>query len=131
MPLIRFYAVGAVGIAVQLAALTFLKSGLHLDYLPATALAVEAALLHNFFWHERWTWADRIRSLPAGRRSRLIRFHVTTGAMSILGNLVCMQALVGWMQVPYLLANAIAIALCSGLNYLAADRLVFRPLGDS
>src|SRR5207245_237643 len=52
---LRFYTVGAAGIVVQLAALTFLKSGLHLDYLPATATAVEAALLHNFFWHERWT----------------------------------------------------------------------------
>src|SRR5258705_13257908 len=96
-PLLRFYAVGAVGIVVQLAALTFFKSGLGLDYLPATALAVEAAILHNFFWHERWTWVDRTRSLPAGRTVRLIRFHLTTGALSILGNLVFMQALAGRM----------------------------------
>ena len=130
MTLLRFYAVGAAGVVVQLAALTFLKSGLHLDYLPATALAVEAAILHNFFWHERWTWADRTRSMAAGRASRLIRFHLTTGVLSILGNLVFMEALVGRLHVPYLLANAIAIALCSVLNYVAADRLVFRPLRD-
>ena len=126
----RFYAVGSAGIVVQLVALAFLKSGLHLDYLPATALAVEAAILHNFFWHERWTWADRTRSLAAGRRGRLIRFHLTTGALSIAGNLVFMQALAGWMHVPYLPANGIAIALCSALNYLAADRVVFRPQRD-
>jgi len=131
VPLFRFYAVGAAGIAVQLAALTFFKSGLHLGYLPATALAVEVAILHNFIWHERWTWADRARAVPAGRASRLIRFHLTTGVLSILGNLLFMQALVGRMHVPYLPANAIAIALCSALNYLAADRLVFRPLRDS
>jgi dolichol-phosphate mannosyltransferase len=124
----RFYTVGAVGVGVQLAVLAFLKSGLHLDYLPATALAVEAAILHNFFWHERWTWADRTRSLAAGRGGRLIRFHLTTGAVSILGNLVFTQALAGWMHVPYLVANAIAIALCSVLNFLAADQLVFRRL---
>ena len=121
----RFYTVGAAGIVVQLAALTFLKSGLHLDYLPATALAVEAAILHNFFWHERWTWADRMQSVAAGRGGRLIRFHLTTGALSIAGNLVFMRALAGWMHVPYLLANGIAIAICSALNYFAADRLVF------
>ena len=128
MTLLRFYTVGAVGVVVQLAALTILKSGLHLDYLPATALAVEAAILHNFFWHERWTWEDRTRSTGAGRTGRLIRFHLTTGALSILGNLAFMELLVGRLGVPYLLANAIAIALCSVLNYLAADRLVFRPL---
>ena len=127
MPLLRFYAVGAVGVVVQLAALAFLTSGLHLDYLPATALAVEAAILHNFVWHERWTWADRTRSIAAGRAGRLIRFHLTNGALSILGNLAFMEVLVGRLHVPYLLANGIAIALCSVLNYLAADRLVFRP----
>jgi putative flippase GtrA len=126
---VRFYAVGAAGIIVQLAALTFLTSRLHLNYLPATALAVEAAILHNFFWHERWTWAERTRSLPAGGLRRLVRFHLTTGAVSILGNLALMQALVGRMHVPYLAANATAIALCSLLNYLAADRLVFRSPG--
>jgi putative flippase GtrA len=129
--LLRFYAVGAVGIGVQLAALAIFKSGLGLGYLPATALAVEAAILHNFFWHERWTWADRTRSLPAGRVGRLVRFHLTNGAVSILGNLALMEALAGRMHVPYLAANAIAIALCSLLNFLAADRLVFRPLRDS
>jgi len=128
--LLRFYAVGAVGIVVQLAALAIFKSGFGLGYLAATALAVEAAILHNFFWHERWTWADRTRSLPAGRAGRLVRFHLTNGAVSILGNLALMQALAGRLHVPYLAANAIAIALCSLLNFLAADRLVFRPLPE-
>jgi len=126
--LLRFYTVGAAGIGIQLAALAIFKSGLGLGYLAATALAVEAAILHNFFWHERWTWADRTRSLPEGRAGRLVRFHLTNGAVSILGNLALMQALVGRLHVPYLAANAIAIALCSVLNFLAADRLVFRPL---
>ena len=94
LPLIRFYAVGAAGIIVQLAALVFFKSFLSVDYRFATALAVEPALLHNFFWHERWTWADRTRLLPTGRGGRLIRFHLTTGALSILGNLAFMQFLV-------------------------------------
>ena len=56
---LKFNAVGAIGIAVQLAVLTLLKSGLGLNYLLATALAVEVTVLHNFFWHERFTWGDR------------------------------------------------------------------------
>lgn len=45
---LKFNAVGGMGIGVQLITLTGLKSGLHIDYLLATALAVEAAVVHNF-----------------------------------------------------------------------------------
>jgi putative flippase GtrA len=121
----RFYVVGALGIVVQLAALTLLKSGFQMDYLLATALAVEVAVLHNFFWHEHWTWADRTRRVSTGRASRLVRFHLTNGAVSVLGNLVLMQLLVGRAGVPYLYASLLSIAVCSLLNFVAADRLVF------
>jgi putative flippase GtrA len=124
-PLLRFYAVGAAGVVVQLSALALLESGFGLNYLAATALAVEAALLHNFFWHERWTWDRRPNWRAQGRAGRLIRFHLTNGIVSILGNLVFMQVLTGRLHVPYLAANAIAIGLCSALNFLAADRFVF------
>jgi putative flippase GtrA len=97
-----------------------------MSYLPATAIAVELAVLHNFFWHERWTWSDRTQASAAGQVGRLLRFHLTNGALSILMNLHLMRLLVGHFQVPYLLANVISIALCSILNYLAADHFVFR-----
>ncbi len=56
---LKFNLVGGMGIAVQLLMLVVLKTGLHLNYLIATALAVETAVVHNFLWHERFTWADR------------------------------------------------------------------------
>lgn len=52
---LKFNAVGGIGIGVQLVVLAGLKSGLELNYLLATAVAVEVAVLHNFFWHERFT----------------------------------------------------------------------------
>src|SRR6185295_2933164 len=87
---LRFYAVGLAGIFVQLAALTLLKSGFGMGYLSATAIAVEVAVLHNFFWHERWTWADRGGLSAAGKAGRLVRFHLSNGLLSILGTLVLM-----------------------------------------
>jgi putative flippase GtrA len=122
---LKFNAVGALGIGVQLAVLLALKSGFHLSYLPATALAVEAAILHNFFWHERYTWADQVqrswqRSLP-----RFLRFNLTTGGVSIVGNLALMKLMVGMGHMNYLVANGIAIALCSLANFLVSDRWVF------
>ena len=122
---LKFNAVGGLGIAVQLAVLLGLKSGFHLSYLLATALAVEAAVLHNFLWHERYTWADRVR--PSWRKSlpRLLRFNFTTGAVSILGNLLMMKLMVDLVHVNYLVANGVAIMVCSLLNFLVSEEWVF------
>jgi putative flippase GtrA len=122
---LKFNAVGAIGIAVQLAALALLVSVLRLNYLPATALAVEATVLHNFAWHERFTWADRRSVGIAQVFGRLLRFNLTNGLISIAGNLLLMRLLAGQLHVPYLLANVLTIACCAVLNFIAADRLVF------
>lgn len=123
---IKFNSVGAMGIVVQVVLLGAFAGPVGLHYLLATALAVEAAVLHNFVWHERWTWRDR--SSLDGRRAlgRLVRFNLTNGAFSILGNLIFMRVLVGSLGVHYLLANLITIAICSVLNFLVSDRFVFR-----
>jgi putative flippase GtrA len=128
---LKFNAVGALGIGVQLGVLLVLKSGLHLNYLLATALAVESAVLHNFLWHERYTWADRVQ--PSWRKSlpRLLRFNLTTGAVSITGNLALMKFLVGLCHLNYMVASAIAIALCSLANFLVSDRVVFGLVSPS
>ena len=55
----KFNLVGGIGIGVQFAALLLVKGVLHFNYMAATAIAVEAAVVHNFVWHEQFTWADR------------------------------------------------------------------------
>ncbi len=121
----KFNLVGGMGIAVQFLALFLLKSVLHFNYLAATAIAVEAAVVHNFVWHEQFTWADRVQ--PSWRRSfpRLLRFNLTNGAVSILGNLALMRMMVGQGHMNYLLANAIAIILCSLANFLVSETWIF------
>jgi putative flippase GtrA len=120
---LKFNAVGGIGIAVQLLVLTALKTGLHLNYLLATALAVEVAVVHNFLWHERFTWADRARDSGF---VRFLKFNLTTGLCSIAGNVLLMQLLVGGMAVPLLVANGIAIVVCSLFNFAMSERFVFR-----
>ena len=148
----KFNFVGGIGIGVQFAALFLVKSVLHFNYLAATAIAVEAAVVHNFVWHEQFTWVDRTRSdgwrsafsaaikpffsfralAPGAPRSRyfqsfrrLLRFNLTNGAVSILGNLALMKVMVGQGHMNYLLANAIAITLCSLANFLVSETWVF------
>lgn len=121
---LKFNLVGGLGIVVQLGCLALLRFWMH--YLAATALAVEIAVLHNFAWHERFTWKDR----PGGGRERLmrlVRFHLGNGAVSILGNIGLMWLLVGRLHMRHLVvANGIAIAVCSLLNFALGEWFVFR-----
>jgi putative flippase GtrA len=169
----KFNLVGAIGILVQFAALFFLKSVVHFNYLAATALAVEAAVVHNFVWHERYTWADRVAN-PSGAEAqnpltrliaalkrcatqnlrglqaliatqnpratqrplpmlnfcwpswrRFLRFNFTIGLVSIAGNLGVMRVMVGLGHMNYLVANGLAIVLCSLANFLVSEVWVF------
>ena len=121
----KFNLVGAIGIGVQFAALFLLKGVLHLDYLFATGVAVQAAVVHNFVWHQQFTWADRVEVSCRGSLKKFVWFNSTTGLVSILGNLALMKVMVGLGEMNYLVANAIAIALCSAANFLVSDELVF------
>ena len=120
----RFNGVGLAGFVVQMAVLTALiAAGLH--YLAATAIAVEAAVVHNFLWHERWTWRDRPVTGMA-RLDRLWRFHLLNGLVSLAGNLLIVRLLVGLLGVHPVAANAAAVLACALVNFTASDRLVFR-----
>jgi putative flippase GtrA len=122
---LKFNAVGLIGVGVQLATLALLvRLGVH--YLVATALAVETAVLHNYLWHRRWTWADRKGRATA---ASLWRFHLANGLVSIVSNLVLMRVLAGWLGLPVLPANLLAIAVTSLLNFLLGDRWVFPARG--
>ena len=128
---LKFNCVGGIGIAVQFAVLFVLKGALHLDYLMATALAVELTVVHNFIWHERFTWVDRTRNdalllSPRKWPARLLRFNLSNGAVSLVGNLALMKLLVDTGRVNYLLANGIAIVLCSLVNFLLSEEWVFQ-----
>jgi len=108
-----------------LAALVVFRSWLKLDYLLATGLAVEMAVIHNFVWHERFTWADRPAARPMQSLVRLAKFNASNGGVSIVGNLVLMRLLVGKLRFNYIVSNCVAIIVCSLLNFLLGDRFVF------
>jgi putative flippase GtrA len=123
---IKFNGVGALGIAVQLAMLALLVRNTSVHYLVATAVAVETAVLHNFFWHERWTWRTRPSGSPRRALTRLGRFHLLNGAISLVGNVVLMRILTGSLEMDPLAANIIAIMVCSIMNFAASELVVFK-----
>lgn len=120
----KFALVGAIGIGVQLSTLQLLTViGCH--YLWATGFSVEAAVLHNFVWHQAFTWRDRDASRFSETTARLIRFHLSNGAISTFGSLLLMRWLVGQLGMRVLVANLLTIMICSIGNFLASDRWVF------
>ena len=123
---VRFNFVGVIGTLVQLSILGACTHWAKLPYLAAVIIAVECTILHNFLWHERFTWRDRICCSASERGIRLLRFNSTNGGVSLAGNLLLMRLLVGEFQLPILLANAAAILACSIVNFVIGDQFVFR-----
>src|SRR5262245_56174 len=118
-----FVSVGIVGFLVQMMVLAALTLGAEWPVALVTIVAVEAAILTNFVWHERWTWRDRADG--GSRWSRLLRFHVTNGLTSLVGNTLVTVFLADAFGVSPIAGNVVAVGLLSVLNFFAADRWVF------
>jgi putative flippase GtrA len=103
-----------------LAALNALWPG---HYLASTAAALEVTLLHNFVWHLHYTWRDRRdgSALPW----QFVRFHLSNGLVSIVGNLALMPVLVREARIPVVASNAVAIVCCSLVNFCLGNNWAF------
>lgn len=123
---LAFGSVGVLGFGVQFSTLLVLAGLFEINYLFATAAAVELAILHNFLWHQRWTWSDRGSMGARHVLERLVRFNAGTALTSMAGNLLLMWVFVSLLDIHYAVANVMAVLLLSMVNFLLCDRLVFR-----
>jgi putative flippase GtrA len=119
----KFNLVGAMGMVVQLAALALINRWTAGHYLLATAAAIELALLHNFVGHLHYTWRDRRDS--SALLAQFMRFHLSNGLVSMLGNLALMRILVHEIHIPLLASNGIAILCCSIVNFSLGNNWAF------
>lgn len=127
---LRFNLVGLAGFALQLSVLKVLISAFEWPPVGAVVVAVEAAVLHNFFWHQVWTWPDRITD-SRGVWLRFLRFHGANGLVSLAGNATFTWAGIGWFRMPPLVANGTAVGLCASINCWLGDRWVFSTEGGT
>lgn len=119
----KFNLVGAMGMVVQLAGLAFFDRVAAGHYMYASAAAIELTLLHNFVWHLHYTWRDRRDD--SALLAQLMRFHLSNGLVSMLGNLALMRILVDEARMPLLVANSIAILSCSIVNFCLGNNWAF------
>jgi len=132
----RFILVGLLGAALQVLLILLFTKHFNILGALATPIAVEITIVHNFVWHERFTWI-RVPTLtdgaPGGRGHRSIRqvarrlwrFHAGNGLISLAGNTILMYGLVECLEVPIVPATLAAIASLAFVNFLVADRWVF------
>jgi dolichol-phosphate mannosyltransferase len=127
----RFNLVGLMGAALQLVLLDLLMERFGLSGVVAAPIAVETVVLHNFLWHERFTWRGQGTVGLRQRTIRLWRFHASNGLISLAGNTLLTYCLSHQFKAPALVSAVTAIALCSPINFLVADCWVYRepPLG--
>jgi putative flippase GtrA len=122
----RFSLVGFMGALLQLMLVFLLTKYFGVLSTAATLVAVEITILHNFVWHQYFTWNNRGRRSSRQLAPRLWRFHAGNGLVSLAANASLMYWLVERLQAPVLPTAMGAIVICSLVNFLIADRWVFR-----
>jgi putative flippase GtrA len=126
----KFNLVGLLGVVLQLSLLKIFVT-IGIGYLVATLISVEITIIHNFFWHEHWTWHERTSKSLSLKLIRLMKFNITTGLISLVGNLLLMKVFVSNFHLPIVLANLLAIVSCSIFNFLVSQLFVFQKTDRS
>lgn len=122
----RFVAAGAGGFVIQIVAVSLLLE-LNTHYLVATVIAVEAAIIANFFAHQQWTWKDRAAATGAvALMDRFVRYNLLTSITSVFGSIVLSAYFVEATGLHPVAANVLSVIALSGMNFIGADRLVFK-----
>jgi putative flippase GtrA len=75
---VKFCAVGASGVLVNLGTLGLLADGLGLQVNAAAALAILVSINTNFAINELWTFRDRRAAGDGGLGRRWLRFHLVS-----------------------------------------------------
>jgi dolichol-phosphate mannosyltransferase len=122
----RFVAVGWMGTGMNTLCLYVLKGRLHVPIIPASLLATEAALIHNFIWLRYWVWGDRSTSGRPPFWRQLAVYNLATGAADLLVSIPLLWLLYKVAGVPYLLANLAGMIVGPFLKFGLNDKLIFK-----
>lgn len=126
---LKFGTVGASGTVVNMGVLYLAQEFLfntvqsvEIRLNLSLALAIFLATLNNFFWNRLWTWADRKHQPHASLLSQFGQYTAACG-LSIVLQIVFTNLLAPHFY--YQIANLIAIAWTSVLNFLLNDIWTF------
>lgn len=115
----RFFVVGSFAAGVQMVLLWLLVEGGNLNYLVGAVIAIELTIVLSYVLNNAWTFRAIQNTGVGGYLYGLLKTNIVRGT-AIPIQLAVLFALVEWVTVPYLLANAVAIGV-SGLYRFTLD----------
>jgi dolichol-phosphate mannosyltransferase len=119
----RFLIVGWIGTGVNTLCLYLLKGRLQVPIIPASIMATEVAVIHNFIWLRYWAWGDR----HGGSFFRqLIFYNAATGCVDLLVNIPLLWVFYELASIPYLLANISGMIIGPLVKYGLNDKFIFK-----
>jgi putative flippase GtrA len=121
LELVRFGAVGASGYVLNLVVYTICVHPLAIDYRVSATLAFVVALTNNFWWNRHWTF--KAGEGHAGFQA--MRF-VIVSLIAFALNLLVLYALVDWVGVAKVPAQALAVLAATPANFLGNRLWTFR-----
>jgi len=121
----QFVAVGAGGVAVELATLTALVELAGAGELLAGVAGKEAAILVMFALNERWTFADSGARGPRALARRIVTSHLARSVGTGVA-LAVYTVLLVWVGVWYFAAALVGIAAGFLFNYLGEGLFTWR-----
>ena len=124
----KFMAVAWLGMVVNTGCLYLFKGVLGIRLIPASMMAIEIAIIHNFIWFRSWTWRDREHQPPFFRQ--LIKFNLATGAVDFSANIAVLWSLSTFFGVHYLLANVLGMIAPPFIKFWLNEKLIFRESPD-
>lgn len=115
----RFVTVGAVTSGVQMALLWLFVDTVGLDYLLGAAISIEITIVLTYVLNNAWTFKAKQNTGTVPYLTGLLKTNIVRGS-AIPIQLGVLYALVEWLTVPYLAANAVGIGV-SGIYRFVLD----------
>lgn len=124
MRIIKFSIVGFSGVIVNETILWVLTEKIGLYYLYSGIVSSEAAVLNNFFWNNRWTFQDKVKTSIQRLSNRLVKFHVSRFSSLIIGFII-LAFLTEVIKIHYLISNIVSIIMVLSINYITSKGWVW------
>ncbi len=120
----KFMVVAWLGAGVNTAFLYLFKGVWRIPIIPASIMAIEIAIVHNFVWMRYWAWRDRTDRPPFVKQ--LLFYNAATGAVDLAANVSILWVLSTFFGVHYLVANILGMAAGPFIKFWLNEKLIFR-----
>ena len=120
--LIKFAVVGLSGVGVNMAVYMGLTA-VGANYLMAAVCSFLVAVTNNFYWNLLWTFKGRAKDKSIQRK--YASFFIISG-INLGVNLLILRLLVEELKIDERVAQMVAIAVVSGLNFVLKYTITFR-----